>query len=261
MSSYIEEDDQKPLALVSPMNWAVLSFFCALMIAAFIYSFFTYLPIRVNGQGLIFNPSQTIPVSAPDSGTVKSVFTYWGEKVEIGTPLIELMPSQDIVKSETKGEAFALEVVGGEPVESGQPLLWIQKPLLPNEGLQVSGIVPSLATEQVHVGMSVEVYLAGANPAEYGRLKGKVAALIPFWKKEGVRRFPIANIVSTAQETDLLKLIVIDLIKDQNTASGYTWTSDKGPPFPIQIGTPCYFKIAVEKKNIISYLFSSKNAE
>ncbi|MCB1066677.1 MAG: HlyD family efflux transporter periplasmic adaptor subunit [Simkania sp.] len=261
MSSYLDEDDQKPLALVSPMNWAVLSFFCALIIIAFVYSCFTYLPIRVNGQGLIFNPSQTILVSAPNSGTVKSVFTYWGEKVEIGTPLVELMPSQDILKSETKGEAFALEVIGGEPVESGQPLLWIQKPLLPNQGLQVSGIVPSLAAEQVHVGMNVEVYLAGANPAEYGRLKGKVAALIPFWEKEGVRRFPIDNIIDTSRETDLLKLVVIDLIKDQRTASGYAWTSDKGPPFPIQIGTPCHFKISIEKKNLISYLFSSKNVE
>ena len=223
MASYLDEDQHQPLTLVSPMNWAVLSFFCALFLAVIIYSIFTYVPIRVKGEGLVFNPSQTTAVGAPLSGTVTSVFTYWGERVEKGTPLVEIDPSQTVIRSEIKGEAFSLDIVEGENVERGQPLLWIQKPLSPNQGLQVSGIVPSLSAQQIEIGMEVEVYLAGANPGEYGRIKGKVSALIPFWKKEGLWRFPLAHLINKSHETDFFKLVVIDLIKDPDTESGYAW--------------------------------------
>lgn len=255
MVNLLDEEAQKPLILVSPLNWVLLACFGGLFLAGIIYAFCIFIPVKVEGRGLVFNPNRTFAVHSLHSGSIKNIFAYGGEKVEKGSPLIEFDHPKEILKSETKGDVFEVGASVGNVIKRGEPLLWIQKPLSSEEVQQIAGVIPILESEQVRVGMAVDVYLVGVDATEYGHLKGKVASILPFFSEKEKKRFPIENIFTHSKKEDYTVLIVVDLLRDPQNPKEYLWTTAKGKSFPIQVGTQCKFSVVIEKKKLISYLF------
>jgi len=170
------ESDQT-LKLVTPMHWAALSTLCALLIVAFIYTFFVTVPIYVRGEGGVLS-----------------------------------------------------------------------------KDAQVVGVVPFPSGEQVREGMKAEITLAYVDPFRYGYLRGKVSAILPMWSEQAIKRFPIKHLFQEGEKDHFIQLIVIDLIPDPTTESGYAWTSSLGAPVSIEQGAPCKLSITIEEKKLISYL-------
>ena len=130
--------------------------------------------------------------------------------------VIELEPHRDI-SVEEEGVVFAIEVLGGSKVGIGQPLIWFQTKT--GERMQMSGLIAKKeASERVKIGMPVEVSVGSANPVEYGRLMGKVSALIPFWSLRGKDLFPTKHLSLPAGPEQFTHLIVVDLIPQSRCA-------------------------------------------
>jgi len=119
---------------------------------------------------------------------------------------------------------------------------------------QVVGLVPFPFAEQVREGMKAEITLDYVDPLRYGHLLGKVSAILPMWSDQVVKRFPIKHLFQEGEKNRFIQLVVIDLIPDPTTKSGYAWTSSQGAPVSIEQGAPCKLSITIEEKKLISYL-------
>lgn len=250
------EKEPQDLVLVSPMNWAILSVFGVLFLTIIFYASFSFIPIQVEGVGLVFNPNHTVAISSPSSEEIRRVIAYGGERVEKGSPLIEWDASKEILRSQIEGTIFEVEVSSGSFVKKGEPLMWVQKPLSRNKGLQVGGLISNASGQKIRLGMSVEIDLVHTQRLEHGRLKGVVSSLIPLWTPSERTRFPIRRLAATLEEDQFPMLIVIDLLQNPRDPTQYVWTSKKMNHLPVHLGAPCKFIVTVEKKRLISSLFN-----
>lgn len=247
-----DQELEQPLVLIKPAHWATLWCFVAILLAILAAASWGSIPIRVGGEGLFFNPAEIFSVTSPEVATVRRIDVRIGTEVKKGDVVIELEPHRDI-SVEQEGVAFAIEVLGESKVRIGQPLIWFQKQT--NERLQMTGFISKKeASEQVKIGLPVEISVGSANPIEYGRLMGKVSALLPFWTLRSQDLFPTRHLTLPKGPEQFTHLIVVDLIPNPDVPSGLQWTSGNGPPFPIKLGTPCTFTVIIEEKRPISYL-------
>jgi hypothetical protein len=259
MGDFLDEETQEPLILVSPLNWMLFSCFVFVFLAGLLYACFVSLPIKVEAKGIVFNPDQTVGVYALHPGIIKNIFSYGGEEVKTGSPLIAFEDPKKTLRSEVSGEVVKIQVEVGKTIKEGDPILWIQKPLLSEEMQQVVGVLPVPMSEQIRLGMPVEVRLEGVDSTEYGHVIGKVASIVPIWSEEEEKRFPINRSVPRSKKSNHLALVVVDLLKDPHDPSQYLWTAKKRVSLPIQVGNPCRISVIVQKKKLISYLFKSKS--
>ena len=252
MHEHDPKDLEKPLVLIKPGHWMTLGCFAVIFMGVVAAALFGSIPIRVEGEGLFFNPSQIFNVTSPAEGRVSRIDVHLGSQVKKGDPVVEIEPHRDIF-SEQEGTVFAIEVFGGSKVGVGQPLIWLQKKS--DEPLQMTGLIPHASSQHVQVGMPVEITVQSADPVEYGRAIGKVAALIPFWTSRSRDLFPTRYLPIAPGDNTFTHLIVVELTPNPDVPSGIDWTSGNGPPFTIKLGTPCTFTVITEKKKPISYLF------
>lgn len=248
-----DQELEKPLVLIKPVHWVTLWCFFFIFLGVLAIASWSSITIRVAGKGLFFNPTEIFSITSTQAGTVSRIDVNLGTVVKKGDTVVELEPHRDI-QSEEEGIAFAIEVTGGSQVKIGQPLIWIQNKSAAK--LQMTGLIlKKAAEEEVEIGMPVEITVEGANPVEYGRAVGKVSALIPFWTIRSQSLFPMSHLNIPSGPEQFTHLIVVDLIPNSDVPSGFQWTSGNGPPFQIQIGTPCTFTVITERKKLISYLF------
>lgn len=253
MEDLEDQELAPPLVLIKPVHWATLGGFVVIFLGILAAASWGSIAIRVAGDGLFYNQAETFSVTAPEAGIVSRVDVHLGAEVKKGDLVIELQPHRDI-SVEQEGIVFDIEVVGGSKVKIGDPLIWIQKGA--GERLQMTGLIPKKdASQQVKIGMPVEITVGSADPAEYGRAMGRVSALIPFWTIRNRDLFPTRHLAIPSGPEQFTHLIVVDLIPNPNVPSGVQWTSGNGPPFPIKLGTPCTFMVIIEHKKPISYLF------
>jgi len=250
----LDEDLEEPLTLISPLRWAILACFGVLFAFLIASGFWGKIPIQVTGKGLVFNPEKVTSIVAPEKGVVEQLLAFWGKEVK-RKEVVAVLEGGEQVVSQQEGTIVEVGVFEGQTIASGTPLFWLQRSLSPEEPLQVAGILPSPMNEQVQLGMHVEVTLASAHPKQYGRVKGVVSALLPFWTAEAHHLFPTEHWLEDPLPNRFTQLVIVDLLKDSTTPSGYLWTSCKGAPFPIEVGTPCTFFITLEAKKPVDYLF------
>lgn len=242
-----------PLVLLPSVFWWALLGAVATALLVIFWAFFGSIPLQVQGEGIIFNPDKLFTIHAPQNGNVGQVYAKWGDSVRIGETVIELMDPLGKVTSEIHGQVLEVLVEPGQFVTSGQTVLWIQKPLETGELYQIAGVVPSPADQEILVGMEVEIELDTVNSGLYGQLVGRIDRIIPYWTAEARTLFPFSKHF-TRGANHFQNLLVISLIENKKTFSGYLWTTEAGAPIHIVPGTPCEFVVRIADREPIYQL-------
>jgi multidrug resistance efflux pump len=147
-----------------------------------------------------------------------------------------------------QGNVIQIMANAGDYVAPGACLLWIEKTLPSNHVQQVVSFLPLEQGRGVRVGMLSKVSLLSLDAQKYGQLLGIVKEVKP----SGMNRHSLLQSLLPSSSPQMQ--IVIDLIPDANTFSGYAWTSSQNPKKEIKSGELCKIEVMIEERKPISYL-------
>jgi hypothetical protein len=241
------------MQLTSPRGWIALAGLGLLLLTAVAWGLIGTIPTTVDGQGFLLRSGGLAPMAAPHAGTVTRVLVHVGEEVEKDQKLLELDPAAALV-SPFSGRVLAVDVQKGERVQEGTTLLTLE----PRKGpLEVILYVPAADGYQIEPGMKAQVWPAPVKRGEFGALLGAVksAAKFPAGRGEMLRRLQNEDLVNSLLGTGPVLEVVVELMPDPETFSGYRWSSSRGPQLTLYSGTSCQGTITVRTHPPIHLVF------
>jgi hypothetical protein len=111
---------------------------------------------------------------------------------------------------------------------------------------------------RIQPGMTVKISPVTVVKEEYGLMLGSVASVerIASTYEEMLLVLGNDSFVQTLASSGNLIEVRVELQVDENTPSGYHWTSVHGPPTPLQNGTICNGIIVIAEQRPIELVFS-----
>jgi HlyD family secretion protein len=157
------------------------------------------------------------------------------------------------IRSPYRGQVIEKLVERGNPVTEKDRIVTLETEESP---MQAVIYIPAGDGKKVRPGMQIQISPSTVKPEEYGFIIGQVNSVsffpsTPDGMQRVLRNEQLAKELSqrgTAIE------VSADLLKDTHTASGYKWSSPKGPPIEVYSGTLCNGNIVVDNKRPIEYV-------
>jgi len=162
-----------------------------------------------------------------------------------------LQDSQSIVSPYT-GRVLELMLDPGNLVAPGSRILTLETLEAPVDAMIY---IPAQEGKRVRPGMQARVSPSTIRVEEYGSILGTVKSVADFpATPEGLARtLRNANLVEALGKSAPIE-VVVSLMVDPKTASGYRWSSSKGPPVPVYTGTLCSASVEVAAKRPAEYV-------
>jgi len=199
----------------------------------------------LDGAGILHRRGGLFEVQTTAAGQISALLVNAGDRVEVGQAIARLAPL-DLDRSDPPGRALAvrspyagriIEILAdpGAVVQAGQPLVALERP---DQQLDCYVFVP-FAGKRIRPGMAVRVVPSGVSWEEYGYMLGRVssvsdAPLSPVAMNVYLHN---ATLVQQFSSQGAAYLIVVDLVEDAATQSGFKWTAGAGPPLHFGSGT------------------------
>ncbi|MES2274320.1 MAG: hypothetical protein V4487_09045 [Chlamydiota bacterium] len=157
----------------------------------------------------------------------------------------------------SEGQIIEMYIVQGDWLNPGDPVALVKYPLAPGESHVCYAYFPVSEGERIFPGMDAKIGVENVDDKVYGFLLGKVKQVSDFPSSDLalINRIRNPQLVSFLKQgaTTIVKAI-IEPIRDPKTASGYAWTTGKGPPQYLIAGVTCNVRINIETKRPVSYL-------
>ena len=171
--------------------------------------------------------------------------------------LLTLQQEKLTIKAPDAGRILTIEVLKGQEVQPGQNLMWFQKRTEKEESLLVYSFFPIRSGDQIKPGMRAHIQFNILQSETYGKMVGTVKKVLPFAatvKGSILQSIPSEELRKYLVEKESFIVVEIEPTPDLKTASGYRWTTSKGPPFKILGGSVTQVEVFLSEKRPISYL-------
>lgn len=157
------------------------------------------------------------------------------------------------VVSKVSGKVIEIKVSVGSVVNAGVPLMSIEQQ---DKKLEAVLYVSAAEGKKIKPGMEIDIVPSSVKKEEYGNALALVSFVSDYpatvqGMMQQLGNEVLANSLSNGSSP---YEIHAELIPDNNTVSGYKWSSGKGPPLAIQTGTLCAGEVVVEQKRPILYV-------
>ncbi len=158
------------------------------------------------------------------------------------------------VVAEQNGKVVEIPPYRGELVNAGDPIVNIEP--LPG-AVQVVGFIPAEKAKQLQPGMEVHISPFGVPKEEYGYIFGKVAYVgaFPASMPAIFATFSNHTIAQLMTAQGPVTEVHVTLRRNPATASGYSWSSAKGPDTDISTGSMCSLEVVSQRQHPIELLF------
>jgi HlyD family secretion protein len=157
------------------------------------------------------------------------------------------------VRSPFTGRIIEIAVEQGAVVNRGESLFTLDLTGRTVVALEAMVYVPAKDGKRVAPGMVVQIAPATVRPEEHGYLLGKVTYVsdLPATARAMLRSLKNEELVRSLTGSTPPHEVHVDLLPDLTTASGYRWSSGRGPDMKIQSGTLCDAAVIVESRRPI----------
>ncbi len=159
---------------------------------------------------------------------------------------------QTNIRSSYTGEVVEVLTEAGIVVGQGTTLFKLKNEhdIVTDGKLRGVLYIPSSDGKKIKEGMEALVVPSTVQPQEYGFMKGKVTYVSEFPITQKGMMLTVKNdqLVSGLLSMGALFEVYVEFEEDQDTFSGFKWTSAQGPDIEINEGTSCMGKITVKKE-------------
>ncbi len=147
------------------------------------------------------------------------------------------------------GRILEIQQVEGALINAGEPILMLES-IDQSQYLEAVIFIPFGQGKKVDIGMKAHISPSTVKQEEFGFVLGLVTYVSQFPTTSQGMLHILENealVQSLAQSGPSIELRVA-LLPDPNTASGFKWSSSKGPPVTVDSGTLCFSSITVREQ-------------
>lgn len=166
--------------------------------------------------------------------------------------------ASEYIYSSYDGIVDEILVEEGSTVGSGVPICTLR---LSGGRKDLKGVlyVPVEKGKRIQTGMTIQLAPNGVDVSQSGSLLGTVRSVsqYPITMQAMQKRLgndQLAQWIIQAQQSAVME-VTFDLVKDENSESGYLWTSSVGTHKPVTAGSFCKGSIIIERKPPIEKVF------
>jgi HlyD family secretion protein len=151
------------------------------------------------------------------------------------------------------GEVLEIKVSAGSTVAAGDPILSIQPDV---QDLEVLLYLPAARAKDVRTGMEAKISPSSVKPEEFGFIKGYVTYVsdFPDTSAELMRNFQNEVLVKALTGEGPVTGLHVEMERNPKTASGYQWSSSKGPNLTLSGGTLCTAEVVTRWQRPVELL-------
>ncbi|MER6302844.1 HlyD family efflux transporter periplasmic adaptor subunit [Kitasatospora sp. NPDC001539] len=227
-----------PTLLAAPRGWIALFVVMITMAAALLWTFAGNIPITVDAPGLLTRPHGTAMIQSPYGGMVRTVLAKPSDQVKQGQSVARVEDAEGRSREITSpfgGRVVGLSVTDGQVVSPGSPVVSVERIDDPQEGVVAMVFVPATRTVGLEPGDQVDLNVSTTPAGAFGLLRGTVSSVSPYaLTKEAVSGLVGGELAAQRfLGKEAPRLVVVELTPDPNTPTGYSWTSQSGPPNPL----------------------------
>ena len=166
--------------------------------------------------------------------------------------------ASEYIYSSYDGIVDEILVEEGSTVGNGVPICTLR---LSGGRKDLKGVlyVPVEKGKRIQTGMTIQLAPNGVDVSQSGSLLGTVRSVsqYPITMQAMQKRLgndQLAQWIIQAQQSAVME-VTFDLVKDENSESGYLWTSSVGTHKPVTAGSFCKGSIIIERKPPIEKVF------
>ncbi|RTY39978.1 NHLP bacteriocin system secretion protein [Chlorobium phaeovibrioides] len=154
------------------------------------------------------------------------------------------------------GRIIDIDADDASLVAKGTPLFHVEKLQPDSAGVHVVLYVPSGLAKKIREGMAAMVSPATVKAEEYGHIIGSVVSVSEYPESVSALKAKLGNdmLVSTLSRNGAPYEVLVRLQKDDESPSGYRWTSGRGPDVKITQGAFCTGSVSVEELPPAAYV-------
>lgn len=167
----------------------------------------------------------------------------------------QLAFSSRVISSHT-GIVMELRSFQGQVINPGDPVLILEQTGDATEELQALIYMSPDQGKQIKTGMIMHITPQTVKREEFGYMLGMVTKVADFPSSEPgmMRQLKNQSLVKQFSENGPPIAVFADLIPDPATASGFKWSSPKGPPLEIFSGTLCAGNVEIRSQPPLSLM-------
>lgn len=242
------------ILLARPRGW-ILTFVVLIVVAgACAWAYVGQIPRTLTADGLVTHPLGVSQLQTAYAGQVSQLSVAPGDHVTTGQVVLDVIGQSGRVQpvaSPFTGTVISLDAAAGQVVAAGSTVLTVERTDGPNDRLVAMVFVPASQTAGLRPGDPADIAVSSAPAAAFGLVRGQVVSV----GKYPLTRQALGNLLggdlaagNFASVADP-ELVVLDMIRDPKTVSGYAWTSVKGPPGPLssQVSATATITVANER--------------
>jgi len=229
-----------PMTVTPARGWLALAGIGLVIAGGTVWGFTGRVHDYLDGAGILHRRGGLFEVQTTAAGQITELLVNAGDSVTAGQPIARLAePDPDPGAARTRmsnvRSPYTGRVDAGAVVRVGQPLVALERP---DQQLDCYVFVP-FAGKRIRPGMAVRVIPSGVSWEEYGYIAGKVSAVSDAPLSPVAMNVYLHNdtLVQQFSSRGAAYLVVVDLIEDPSTPSGFKWTGGAGPPLRFGSGT------------------------
>ena len=247
------------LKITSPMSWIGIGAAGALAAAVTAWAFMGSIPNTAAAPGVLVYSYNTNTLFSPAYGTVKEIFVEAGECVEPETPVMEIYNPMGEVLTITSDQSG---IISGCLVSKKQTItpneeLFRLSPVTEN-GLSLVCYVDQNTAKQLECGMEASVYLSAVDSGTYGHMKAEITNVDRYVSSERAMAELLGadgQIAAMLTQNGPVAAVTCELQADENTESGYYFSSVRGAEVELTGGELATVQIVMEECAPISMVF------
>lgn len=251
------EELDVPVRFARPQGRLVLLVTLLVMAAASFWAVTGTISSKVDAPGIITHPQGSYVLQSPVGGQVTKVLAEEGQMLQEGAPLLGVQTETGVraVRTVASGRVTSMAAKIGSVVTPGADVATIEKINSPREPLVAVLYVPGASGAGVPPGAKVDLTVQSVPTQQFGVLRGKVKAIGKPQTRQQITNF-LGDSQLGAQFSDGGKPVpvLVELERSSSTKSGYSWSSENGPPYRIESTTPVSGAIHVSEQRPVDWL-------
>ena len=226
------EQLDKALKVTSPLSWLSLGGVTLIIVVTAIWSVVGRIPVTITTNGIIASPVNTNAVYTENAGTVDSVYVSVGDEIRPGDEVALLEVSDGsayTIKSDQIGTASAVDILAGDTVGQGFPILYVSPEAASRQ--VVVCYVNVADVKKISRGMPAYVYLNSADSQRYGHMKARVINIDEYAASNKGMNYVLGednNLSSFFTSSGAVAAVTCELSLSEQTASAYACTNKMG---------------------------------
>ena len=223
------------ILLANPRGWIAAFVVLIVVASACVWGFLGNIPRTLTATGLLTHPLGVSQLQTMYTGQVSQLNVVPQGRVTAGETVMTVTDQAGqahAVVSPFTGTVISVATAVGQVVTADSTVLTVERTDAPGDRLLTMVFIPADQAIGVRPGDPVDISVSSDPAPVFGLLRGQVVSVSPYPLTQGALDTLLGGDLAARNFASVSdpQLVVIDLVRDPKTATGYAWTSASGPP-------------------------------